>query len=42
MHAIVRSVEKTNNTPRDQGKREREAEAKRQRAPRANPGTSGR
>jgi len=29
--AVVRAAEKQNNTPRDQGKQEREAEAKRQR-----------
>lgn len=39
-HAIVREVEKLNNTPRDAGKEEREAEAKRQRSQRQNPGTS--
>lgn len=40
--ATVRHAEKQNNTPRDHGKSEREAEAKRQRSGRQEPKTSGR
>lgn len=40
--AIVRQVEKQNSEARDQGRREREAEAKRQQSQRKQQGTSGR
>ncbi len=40
--AIVRNAEKKNSTPRDHGREEREAEARRQRSARQEPKTSGR
>lgn len=42
LSAIVRKAEKDNLTPKDAGKREREAEAKREQARRNDPSTSGR
>ena len=40
--AIVRQAEKQNSEPRDQARREREAEAKRQQSQRKVQGTTGR